>query len=109
LAGSWLFSDPNSASQWINTLPQGSAKDAAIHQIITIEGKNDPGAAYNWAVTMSDPAVRNDQAVRLATQWASQNPSAAAAAAENALQNFSGLTQGQQNTLRAIANKTSTP
>jgi hypothetical protein len=105
VAGSWLTSDPNSASQWISTLPQGSAKDAAINQIITIVGKNDPGSVYNWAITISDPIARNDQVVSLATQWSSQNPSAAATAAQNALLNLTGLTQEQQNALRAIVGK----
>jgi hypothetical protein len=105
VAKSWLQQDPNAASQWVDTLPQGSAKDAAINQIITSVGTNDPASAFTWATSISDPTARDAQVVNVATQWSKQNPTAAANAAQNALSNLSGLSDAQQTSLQKIAQK----
>jgi len=102
VAKSWLAQDPNAASQWINTLPQGPARDSAVTQIISMVGGNDPAGAFNWAVSLGDPATRNTQVAKLAAQWSNSNPAAAAAAAQTALGNLTGLTSGQQATLQKV-------
>jgi hypothetical protein len=109
VAKSWLTQDPNAASQWIDTLPQGSARDSAVTQLISSVSQNDPASAFNWAVTLGDPATRNTQVVKLATQWSNQNPAAAGVAAQNALNNLSGLTNAQQTNLQKIVTKASGP
>jgi len=47
--------------------------------------------------------------VKLATQWSNQNPAAAAAAAQNALSNLSGLTPAQQTALQKVVAKAPAP
>jgi len=109
VAKSWLSQDPNAASQWIDTLPQGAARDAAVTQIISTVGTSDPAGAFKWAVSIGDATTRNNQMVKLATQWSNQNPAAAAAAAQNALSNLSGLTPAQQTALQKVVAKAPAP
>jgi hypothetical protein len=109
VAKSWLTQDPNAASQWINTLPQGDARDSAVTQLISSVGQNDPASAFNWAVSIGNETTRNTQVVKLATQWSNQNPAAAATAAQNALNNLTGLTNAQQTNLQKIVAKAPAP
>ncbi len=109
VAKSWLTQDPQAASQWINTLSPGSARDAAVAQIISTVGENNPADAFNWAITIDNQTTRNTQIVKLASQWSKQNPAAAAAAAQNALQNLTGLTAEQQAALQKVIGKAPVP
>jgi hypothetical protein len=109
VATNWLRQDPDEASQWIATLPTGSARDGAVTQLVSTLSKTDPDTAYDWAASISDPTTRNNQVVNLATQWSNQNPAAAAAAAQNALDNLAGLSESQQKALQKIAAKASAP
>jgi hypothetical protein len=103
VARNWLNQDPQAATQWINTLPPGAPRDNAVEQIISTVGQSDPASVYNWALSIGDPSARNAQVVKLATKWSSQNPTAAAAAAQNALNNLTGVTQAQTLELQKIA------
>jgi hypothetical protein len=102
VAKSWLAQDPQAASQWIDTLPSGPARDSAVTQIISTVGSNDPAAAFNWAVTIGDATVRNAQIAKLAAQWSNGNATAAAAAAQKALDSLTGLTPDQQAALQKV-------
>ena len=109
VAKNWLIQDPGAASQWISTLPQGSARDSAVNQIISTVGKNDPASAFNWAATISNETTRNTQVVKLAGQWSGINATAAAAAAQNAMDNLTGLTTAQITALQKVAAKAPQP
>ncbi len=80
----WLDQDEQAASQWVSSLPPGSARDAGTTQIITLGLKTDPATAFNWASSLSSPAQRNAQYQRVITQWASTDPTAATNAAQTA-------------------------
>jgi hypothetical protein len=103
VARNWLNQDPQAATQWINTLPPGASRDNAVEQIISTVGQNDPASTLAWALSIGDPSARNAQVVQLATQWSGQNPAAAAAAAQNALNNLTGLTTVQTSALQKVA------
>ncbi|MGA2051720.1 MAG: hypothetical protein ABSH19_00270, partial [Opitutales bacterium] len=103
VAQNWLNQDPQAATQWINTLPPGAPRDNAVEQIISTVGQSDPASVYNWALSIGDPSTRNAQVVKLAAKWSSQNPTAAAAAAQNALNNLTGVTHAQTLVLQKIA------
>jgi hypothetical protein len=109
VAKSWLNQDPASATQWINTLPQGNARDGAVTQIISVISKNDPAAAYTWAASITNQGNRNRQIVNLTTQWSAQNPAAAATAAQSALSNLTGLTVAQRTNLQKVVDKAAAP
>jgi hypothetical protein len=84
IAQSWLVQNPQAAEQWVNTLQAGPARDAAVSQIINVEGPNDLPTAFNWAATVSNDGTRAALINRVVVQWARTDPAAAAQAVQNA-------------------------
>ncbi len=80
----WLVQDELAASQWVSSLPPGTARDAGASQIITLALKTDPATAFNWAASISAAAQRNTQISRVVTQWARTDPTAATNAVQTA-------------------------
>jgi hypothetical protein len=103
VARNWLNQDPQAATQWINTLPPGAPRDNAVEQIVSTVGPSDPASAFAWALSIGSQSARNTQVVNLATQWSNQNPTAAAAAAQNALNNLTGVSDAQTIALQKVA------
>src|ERR1019366_9518499 len=84
LAGNWLKHDPTAASQWINTLPAGDARDGAVTQLIATEGKNNSPVAFNWAASISNEDTKQAQMDNVIMEWAGRDPAAATAAVQSA-------------------------
>jgi len=84
VAANWIQQDPLAASQWINTLPDGTARDGAVQQLIKIEGNNDPQTAFAWASSVSDDADRTSALRGITQVWAKQDPASATAAIQSA-------------------------
>jgi hypothetical protein len=99
--------DPAAAAEWIDTLTPGPARDSAVTQLVNVVGQNenDPAAAFPWAVSLGDETERNAQVVNMATQWSKQNPTAAAAAVQGAMNNLTNLTPEQQTALQNVLDK----
>jgi hypothetical protein len=49
----WYLLDRQEAGEWVDELPRGATKDAAISTIITLIGDQDPGAVIEWKEQMS--------------------------------------------------------
>jgi hypothetical protein len=64
----WSDRNPDLASGWITKLPTGPDKDAAIGGLVTRLAPADPGAANEWAATISDEALRSETIRRLGEQ-----------------------------------------
>jgi hypothetical protein len=104
----WLNQDEQAASQWVSSLPPGTARDAGAAQVVTAALKNDPATAFNWAVSIGAAAQRNTQISRVVTQWAAKDPAAATAAVQTA-----SVTDAQRttllNTIQRIVNRPANP
>jgi hypothetical protein len=68
----WSDRNPDLASGWITTLPNGPDKDAAIGGLVTRLAPADPGAASEWAASISDEALRSEIIRRLGEQPSSK-------------------------------------
>jgi hypothetical protein len=106
IAGKWAQQDPAAAASWLNTLPQGGTRDAAITGLVTVASATDPASAYTWAASTSDPKSQFNLVKTVLQQWAGTD----AAAAGSALQNYeqsASLTDKQVATLnKALQNPT---
>ncbi len=98
VAGAWVKQDPTAASEWVNTLPAGDARDAAVMQIISVEGSNALPTAFDWALTITNATVQSNQLNSVVQQWAKKDPRAALAAVQTATMSD----QQRQNLLNAI-------
>ncbi len=65
-------------------MPAGASRDAAVAQIINVEGANDLPSAFNWAVTIGNDNSRADAINRVVQQWARADPNAAIQAIQSA-------------------------
>ncbi|HVU37178.1 MAG TPA: hypothetical protein VHC95_02490, partial [Opitutales bacterium] len=101
VARNWLQTDSVAASQWINTLPPGDARDTAVEQIVNTQARNDPAATMNWATTIGNPDTRYSSIQRVTTQWAATDPQAAM----QAVQNVANLTDEQRQKLTQAVQK----
>ena len=55
---SWLGEDVTGACAWIQKLPQGTTKDAAIATLVQYAITTDPHGASSWLPLVSDPSTR---------------------------------------------------
>ena len=73
---SWTTFDPAGASEWMLTLPPGSASDAAVVHLVT-NIRDDPVGAFEWGVTVSDPAKRSELLSDVVKRWGRSDAEAA--------------------------------
>jgi hypothetical protein len=73
----WAGSNADQASQWLKTLPQTHARDFAVGAFSDTIASSSPGAAFQWAQTISDEAMRDNQLQSVARIWLAQDPAAA--------------------------------
>jgi len=84
IARNWLAQDAQAASQWINTLPTGPARDSAVKILVATQATNDPATALNWAITESSPSSRLQDINDVLVSWARSDLPAAIAAMQAA-------------------------
>lgn len=65
----WAHSDYQGAAQWMNSLPPGNQRDAAISGFAPVAAKIDGATAVDWALTLSDPAQRNSCLDEVVRKW----------------------------------------
>lgn len=58
LIRSWVDQDSVAASEWIAEMEEGEMRDAAVRALATVVGADEPGAARQWAETISDKDQR---------------------------------------------------
>ena len=84
VAESWLRVDPWSAGEWIGAMESGRVRDVATEHLVDYVAENDPGSAYEWALTVSDPEHQADMLHHVFEQWQDMDPSRARATWESA-------------------------
>ncbi len=59
LAAVWVKQDPPAFTTWLNTLPAGDLRDAAIIQLVgSIQTKKDLAGVQSWVNVVSNPAIK---------------------------------------------------
>ncbi|MFT4550401.1 MAG: hypothetical protein ACI8XO_003630 [Verrucomicrobiales bacterium] len=81
LAQSWVAAEPEAASRWVASLPEGSgARDAAVASLVREIAVDAPDTATTWAATIADRALR-ERYLRVALrQYVRSDPDAAVGA-----------------------------
>lgn len=74
----WAQGEPAAAAQWLNSL-NGTSRDQAVSGYSSAISRTDPANALGWAVTITDPAMRNNSVDRIARTWIYRNPTEAKA------------------------------
>ena len=57
------------AAQWLETIPAGSGRDAAVSTFANKVVDTDPAGAAAWAATIADNSIRNNSLERIARHW----------------------------------------
>ena len=65
------------ASEWLDTLPAGPDRDAAIRGFAPVLAKSDAESAVIWAASIADEAQRSELVRRLGSEWMKKAPGAA--------------------------------
>lgn len=68
-AAQWSQGDHTAAATWANTLPKGIRRDAALHGLIPVAARIDGATAMDWALTVSDPHIRNQLYSEVHAKW----------------------------------------
>lgn len=68
LARSWSRTDPVPASEWIASLPAGTARDLAVRELVA-NALNDPEGALLNARQIANPQLRMDAAWEVIKAW----------------------------------------
>ena len=84
VAQNWIAQDQQAASQWVDTLPPSPARDSAAMQLVTVSLSQSPSTAFQWAASIGSDPIRSSQINRVVNTWALTDPTAAAAAVQNA-------------------------
>lgn len=78
-ATSWTEGDFRAANTWVNSLPQGRPRDAAVAGFAPVAARLDGASAVDWALTINDPAQRQSTLDAVSRTWKTREPAAAAA------------------------------
>lgn len=79
LAKSWTEGDFRAASTWLNSLPPGRSRDAAVAGFAPAAARLDGASAVDWALSISDPAQRKLTLDSVSQTWKTLEPAAATA------------------------------
>jgi hypothetical protein len=55
----WTQGNFEDSANWIGGMPRGPRRDAALKGFIPTAARLDGAAAMDWALTVSDPLLRN--------------------------------------------------
>lgn len=75
----WTEDDYTGTIEWLNSLPQGATRDAAIAGFAPAAARIDGASAVDWALTLSDPVQREATLRTVSQTWKKQEPEDAAA------------------------------
>lgn len=78
LPGTWAESDPKAALAWVNSLPEGRAKETAEAAIAHSMAQNDPAAAAETFATDIQAGGNAAVVITIADIWASSDPASTA-------------------------------
>ena len=80
VADHWVEQDTLGASEWVGSLPEGELRDIAARRLVEHITPSDPDAAYQWALSMSDPGHQTEMLHEVFEQWQERDPQSAEAA-----------------------------
>jgi hypothetical protein len=73
----WTHGDHAAAGNWVNSLPKGPQRDAALKGFIPAAAAIDGATAMDWALTISDPLSRNLMYHEAHSKWQQSDPAQA--------------------------------
>lgn len=73
----WTHADHQGAAQWMNSLPPGKQRDAAIAGFAPAAAKIDGATAVDWALTLTDPNERRSCLDDVIRKWKETDAEAA--------------------------------
>jgi hypothetical protein len=73
----WTQGDYATAADWVNSLPKGPKRDAALMGFVPAAAKVDGATAMDWALTISDPLTRNRMYSEAHSKWEKLDPAQA--------------------------------
>jgi squalene cyclase len=76
---SWANGDATAAGQWLQTLPAGATREAAVRSYVDCIASSSPELAARLAETLTDSNQRNSQIENVARQWLESDRPAAEA------------------------------
>jgi hypothetical protein len=76
-ASEWTHGDYAAAADWVNSLPKGPQRDAALEGFIPAAAAIDGATAMDWAMTISDPLTRNIIYNEAHAKWQQNDPTQA--------------------------------
>ncbi|MCU0750674.1 MAG: hypothetical protein MUF13_14120, partial [Akkermansiaceae bacterium] len=76
-ASEWTHGDYAAAADWVNSLPKGPKRDAALEGFIPAAAAIDGATAMDWALTISDPLTRNIIYNEAHVKWQQNDPAQA--------------------------------
>lgn len=79
VADHWVEQDTLGASEWMGSLPEGEIRDIAARRLVEHIAPSDPDAAYQWALSMSDPGHQTEMLHEVFEQWQERDPQGAEA------------------------------
>ena len=69
--------DPVGATAWLEKLPEGRSRDAAVGSFADALAASEPDVAAKWVETVSDENMRNSRMQMIAQRWMDTDPAAA--------------------------------
>jgi hypothetical protein len=78
----WARTDVAAASNWINSLPPGDARDNSAASLIDRIKDDDPASAWEWVRSIRTGPLRQQSLVKALEKWNKRDPDAAQAALE---------------------------
>lgn len=73
----WTQGDYAAAADWVNSVPIGPKRDAALMGFVPAAAKIDGATAMDWALTISDPYTRNIMYCEAHGKWQEIDPAQA--------------------------------
>jgi len=59
LSATWVKQDPQAFTTWIDGLPAGDVRDAAIQQLVSsAQATKNPAGVLQWVNTVSNPQTK---------------------------------------------------
>ena len=77
ILSTWSQRDWRAASDWVNQLPAGAARDAALKGLCQGLAASQPEQAAAFVASMPPGSAQSDAAVDVVGRWAQQDPNAA--------------------------------
>lgn len=78
-AQTWTEGDFRAANTWMNSLPPGHTRDAAVVGFAPVAARLDGASAVDWALTISDQAQRKSTLDAVTAIWKNRDPKGATA------------------------------